>query len=323
MASNNTASTPAAPPAESEPPKQNFRLDNDSSATLTLPDGRKLGYAQYGSLTGRPIFYLHGLPGSRLEAAALDQLGLELGARVISVDRPGIGWSSPQPDRKLLDHPRDIGHLADHLGLDCYSVMGISGGGPPALACAAALPREKLKCVSIIVGLGPPDIGMSGAGLVHRVGFPYGFRYAPLSLVRWFWKFEGSGRVDLSEERRLELMLQRPVANEKDGDFMKSGWPRLSVRATGETFAQGFEGVWLDGRLACVDFGFRVEDIRPDLPVHLWYGKQDVMVPPNHGVQIAARLGGDKVQLRVEDETHASMVVNKMREILEALVRST
>lgn len=163
---------------------------------------------------------------------------------------------------------------------------------------------------------------MSGADWVHRLGFPLGFRYAPLSVVRWFWKLEGSGRLDLSDERRLELLLQKPIAHEKDIDFMKTDWPRLSLRSTRESFAQGFDGVWQDGRLVCMDYGFRIEDIRPELPVHLWYGKLDTFVPPNHGVQIAARLGG-RAYLRLEDETHASIVVNQMKEILEHLVRST
>lgn len=120
-ATNNPVSAP--PALVDEPPRPRFRTDNDSSDTITLPDGRKLGYAQYGSLTGKPIFYLHGLPGSRLEAAGFDELGLKSGARVISVDRPGIGWSSPHSGRTLLDHPKDIELLAKHLGLDKYSVL--------------------------------------------------------------------------------------------------------------------------------------------------------------------------------------------------------
>jgi hypothetical protein len=71
-----------------EPPRPRFRTDTDSSDTLTLPDERKLGYTRYGSLTGRPIYYLHGLPGSRLEAAGFAELGLKVGARLIAVDRP-------------------------------------------------------------------------------------------------------------------------------------------------------------------------------------------------------------------------------------------
>ncbi|KAL5340158.1 alpha/beta-hydrolase [Aspergillus crustosus] len=301
---------------------ERFRTDNDSSDTMILPGGRTLGYAQYGLLTGKAVFYLHGLPGSHLEAAGFDTLGLEIGARVIAVDRPGIGWSSPHPGRSLLDHAKDLDQLATHLQLDGYSVLGISGGGPYALSCAFTSPSDKLKCVSIVCGLGPPDIGMKGAGWVHRLGFPLGFRYAPLGLVRWFYKYEGSGRLDLTDEQRLKRLLQRPVGHEKDNDFMRTDWPRLSVQSTRECFKQGFEGVWQDGRLMCTDFGFRIEDIRPGLPVQLWYGKFDTSVPLNHGVQIAARLG-ERADLRVVDETHASIVVNCMRDVFEALLASS
>ena len=106
-----------------EPPKCAFRLDTDSSDTVTLPDGRKMGYAQYGSLTGKAILYLHGLPGSRIEAASYHDLGLELGVRIIATDRPGIGWSSHHPGRTLLDFPKDLEQLTKHLELDEYSVL--------------------------------------------------------------------------------------------------------------------------------------------------------------------------------------------------------
>lgn len=123
MGTKDQGTSPMATTEPNDAPKQHFRTDNDSSATFTLPDGRKLGYAQYGSPTGRPIFYMHGFPGSRLEAAGFDDLGKELGARIISVDRPGIGWSSPQPGRTLLDFPKDVEQLGNHLGLDRYSVF--------------------------------------------------------------------------------------------------------------------------------------------------------------------------------------------------------
>ena len=106
-----------------EPVKCRFRLDNDSSATLVLPDGRKLGYAQYGPLTGRAVFYHHGLPGSRIEAAVFDEMTIDPPARIIAVDRPGYGWSSPHPGRTLLDHAKDIEYLANYLELDDYGVL--------------------------------------------------------------------------------------------------------------------------------------------------------------------------------------------------------
>lgn len=116
----------------STPPTQNitypttdckFPLGNETSAKFTLPDGRELGYAQYGAPAGKPIFYQHGLPGSRIEAARLHGLGQELGARIIATDRPGYGWSSPQPGRTLLGFPRDVDQLATHLGIKSYSLL--------------------------------------------------------------------------------------------------------------------------------------------------------------------------------------------------------
>jgi hypothetical protein len=120
---SSAADISASTPPTQETPTSRTRLDNDNSDTLLLPDGRKLGYAQYGSQTGRAVLYVHGHPGSRLEGAHLHDLGLKLGARIIAPDRPGMGWSSPYPDRTLLDYPKDLEHLADHLKLESYGVL--------------------------------------------------------------------------------------------------------------------------------------------------------------------------------------------------------
>ena len=98
-------------------------MDNVNSDSLLLPDGRTLGYAQYGTPTGRAVFFVHGHPGSRFEGSHLHDLGLKLGARIISPDRPGMGLSSPQPGRTLLDYPKDLEHLANHLKLERYGVL--------------------------------------------------------------------------------------------------------------------------------------------------------------------------------------------------------
>jgi hypothetical protein len=100
-----------------------YILDDSTSATLTLPDGRKMGYAQYGSPTGKAILYNHGFAGSRIEASQHHELCTELGLRLISTDRPGHGWSSPHPGAKLLDWPNDLECLAEHLELESYAVM--------------------------------------------------------------------------------------------------------------------------------------------------------------------------------------------------------
>ncbi|KAF1911059.1 hypothetical protein BDU57DRAFT_507692 [Ampelomyces quisqualis] len=93
---------------------------------------------------------------------------------------------------------------------------------------------------------------------------------------------------------------------------------RLTVRANDQAFRQGYDGVWDDGKRSCRPWGFRVEDVRRDLRVQLWYGREDVYVPLVYGVQIAARLGG-RTELRVEEESHAGIGVHWKRENLEGL----
>lgn len=103
-----------------------YILGNSHSHTFSLPDGRKLGYADYGDPKGKPILYQHGLPGSRIEATRYHDLGKELGLRIISTDRPGHGWSSPFEKfgtRTVRSWAEDVNELAEGLGLSEYAVM--------------------------------------------------------------------------------------------------------------------------------------------------------------------------------------------------------
>lgn len=303
-----------------------YRLDTTSSGTLVLPDGRKLGYAEYGALTGQPILYLHGLPGSRLEAASLDHVASEVGARIIAIDRPGIGWSSSHKSRTLLSHAQDVEALTNHLRLQQYGVLGISGGGPYALACARSLPADKLRAVSIVCGLGSPDMGYSGMNWISRIGWTFGAGKFP-NICRWWFSREPAARLDLSDEERMRRVRKRfekekTKMNPKDlavfGD-MDLMW--LQLRSSREAFGQGIDGVSDDFRLLNADFGLRIEDIRKDLPVQLWYGRLDTDVPLQHGEKIASRLG-DNANLRVSDDTHASISADRKEEFLGELVRA-
>lgn len=302
-----------------------YRLDNGPSVSLTLPDGRKLGYAQYGLRTGHAVFYLHGYPGSRIEAASFDSIAARLGVRIIAVDRPGIGWSSPHPNRTILDHAKDIECLAKQLELCSYGVLGISGGGPYALACAAAFPASELKAISVVCGLGPPDMGYREMCWSNFIGFTLATQYFP-GLVRWWVGREPANRLDLTDEDRFGRLQRATLKNkskthpEDFAVFSDIDLTRLYLSSSRESFCQGFDGFLQDGKLISNDFGFRIEDIRSDLPVQLWYAKLDIYVPISHGEQIAARLGPN-AHLRREDETHASISAMREEEILGDLVR--
>jgi hypothetical protein len=164
---------------------------------------------------------------------------------------------------------------------------------------------------------------MTGADLAHRLSWPYGIRYAPYWMGRMFWRSMAIGRLDLTENQRLEMLLKETAkAPEKDRDIFEDvDLMRLSIRSNQEAFSQGYDGVWDDGKKSCTEFGFRLQDIREDLKVQLWYGKDDCFVPLIQGLQIAARLDG-RAQFRVEEESHAGIAVHYRREILEAISAS-
>jgi pimeloyl-ACP methyl ester carboxylesterase len=124
--------------------------------TITLKDGRKLGFAEYGDPAGKIVFHFHGRAGSRLERPADEAILTNLGLKLVSTDRPGHGLSDPHPNHELLDWPDDISWLADHLGLDKFYVRGWSAGGPHALACAYKL-ADQVLAGAIVSGLAPPD----------------------------------------------------------------------------------------------------------------------------------------------------------------------
>ena len=125
---------------------------------IELQDGRMLGYVEYGVPDGVPVFYFHGFPSSRLDWLFFDAEDpvTELNARIIAPDRPGFGLSDLQRGRRLLDWPADVAALADALQINRFAVLGISGGGPYAAACAFGIP-ERLTRAGIVCGMGPAD----------------------------------------------------------------------------------------------------------------------------------------------------------------------
>src|SRR5258706_454018 len=114
--------------------------------SIQLHDGRTLAYAEYGEPEGRALLYFHGGADSRLEARLLAEQARCAGIRLIGIDRPGMGRSHFKKGRRLLDWPDDVIELADHLGIERFAVIGVSGGGPYALACAYKIPNRLIAC---------------------------------------------------------------------------------------------------------------------------------------------------------------------------------
>ncbi|MBI3851438.1 MAG: alpha/beta hydrolase [Verrucomicrobia bacterium] len=278
---------------------------------ITLTDGRQLGFAEYGDAQGRPVYYFHGWPGSRLEAHAMGPIASELGVRIIAVDRPGYGLSEFQPHRRIFDWPEDVVQLADSLKLDRFGVIGVSGGGPYALVCAARIPN-RLNTATIVCGLGPLDAPEATRGMMRHNRFLLSLgRRAPW-LARWLlgcaiWVVRHNPQLYLSP-RLLTELPEPDRAALRYGEFR-----HMLFASTMEAFRQGTRGPFHDGRLYAQPWGFQLADITRE--ILLWHGEQDVFVPVALGSHQAQLLPRCRARF-LPDEGHLSLPLNHIREIL-------
>jgi pimeloyl-ACP methyl ester carboxylesterase len=121
---------------------------------MRLPDGRRIGYAEFGDAKGLPVLAIHGTPGSRYMFALTDQAARERGLRIIAPERPGYGLSDYRRRDALAQTAEDVNALADGLGLDRFALIGVSGGGPHAMAAAASIP-DRVALLALISPVGP------------------------------------------------------------------------------------------------------------------------------------------------------------------------
>jgi pimeloyl-ACP methyl ester carboxylesterase len=139
-----------------------------------LPGGRRIGYAEYGDPSGAVVLWFHGTPGARRQFPLLGRRAAnKLGLRVVVVERPGSGLSDPHPYAAVADWATEMAHVADALGAQRLGVVGLSGGGPYALACGAVPPlAAHVAAVAVLGGtvpsVGPETIAGSVADLARR-----------------------------------------------------------------------------------------------------------------------------------------------------------
>lgn len=155
-----------------------------NQATITLKDGRTVGYAEYGAAAGVPLFSFHGTPGSRIVSQVYDRAATAAGLRIIAPERPGYGLSSRAPDRHIEDYPAEIAEIANHFGFERFVVVGSSGGAIYAASCAALLLDRVIAAglVSSMMPLIVPGM-MTGMALPNQIFF---------GLARWLPGVAGS-----------------------------------------------------------------------------------------------------------------------------------
>jgi len=254
---------------------------------ISLQDGRRLGWYEFGDEAGEPCLFLPGAATSGRAGLALDRAATSTGIRLISIDRPGLGTSDPAHPRPLADWADDIRELIDQLGLDRVGVLGHSAGGAFALAVSCRLADRVSKTV-IGAGSGPYSEGwFREAAKMSRIA--RGYYWLALRTPGLF------GALLKSSTPRSEKGIDRTMSmitrgKSPDALFARthSDETRVSLEAAADGFRQGSQGPTNDIRLVCLPWGFQLEEVGGR--VGWWHGEQDANVRAAAGRAIAARL---------------------------------
>ncbi len=245
-------------------------------------DGSTVGWESYGDPDGVPVLWCHGGLSSRLDASLAYDGARKAGARIISIDRPGIGRSAPAPVAAVDAWPPVAGAVMDQLGYERFAVAGWSAGAPYALACAHRF-GTRVRGVATVAGMYPvvdPDRRRELGLLLDRVLL----RIAPRH------RRTAQAIVALAASPP-DRVLRRALLRSATGPE-RSALAALRVdEAVGflrESVRQGAAGVVDDYRMIGADWGFALGAV--DLPVTVWHGADDPLVPLRHGSRLAAEL---------------------------------
>jgi pimeloyl-ACP methyl ester carboxylesterase len=290
----------------------------DSSDYVRLPDGRRLDFRVSGPADGLPLVFHHGTPGAMTPLRALERAAHARGLRLVTASRPGYGDSSRQPGRRVVDVAADTEAVLNAIRADRCLVAGWSGGGPHALACGARLGAA--VAVLVIAGVAPYDAEgldwMSGMGAENIVEFSAALQGE--EVLRSYLRQEGEQLREITAAdivSSLETVLpdvDRAVLTGEFGEDMAASF-REAVRT-------GVDG-WLDDDLAFANsWGFSLDEV--SVPMLIWQGTADLMVPFAHGQWLAARLPAARAHLE-DGEGHLSVGLGALDRMLDELTAAS
>ena len=285
------------------------------TAEIRTGKGRRILLARYGDPEGLPVAYCHGTPSSRLEAQIADAAARKLGIHLFAPDRPGYGGSDPLPPVDVASWNDDLARTADHLGIDRFHLIGVSGGGPYALGAAARL-GERIRGLALVCPLGPiqnPALRrpMSPAA---RLAFFLAER-APWALPIFFGPLTAAV---LRRFPRLTFALLESQLPESDRRTLAD----RRIRACFETsiregLRQGGDGARRDFRHYVRPWGFDLTAVSQK--VTLWHGEADRVVPIVQSRHLARALPRCECRF-LAHEGHYSLPCRQVESILYQLV---
>jgi pimeloyl-ACP methyl ester carboxylesterase len=282
---------------------------------IAVGDDRQIGFAEFGDPQGRAVFWLHGTPGARRQIPMEARVYAEQREiRLIGIDRPGIGSSTPYQYDTIFAFADDLRTIADTLGIDKFEVIGLSGGGPYTLACAAAMP-DRVVAAGVLGGVAPvrgadaisggvSTLITAAAPVVEVAGAP--LRLAASTLIRFIRPVAEPAlymyaRISPEADRQL---LIRPEFKAMFLDDLLNG--------SRKQLAAPFADVVVFAR----DWGFRLDEVK--VPVRWWHGDRDHIVPFEHGQHVVSRLP-DAQLTHLPGESHLAGL-GRAEEILGTMV---
>jgi pimeloyl-ACP methyl ester carboxylesterase len=295
-----------------------------SSEFFTLACGRTLCYGVYGaSNSTTTIFYHHGLPGSHVEALGYDAVAQKRNARVISIDRPGLGGSTYQAGRRLLDWPHDLLELADHLKIHQFTVLGVSGGGPYALACLFQLPRSRCIGGGMLASMYPLSLGMTGMMLQNRVLFNVA-GWSTWLVSKALDLSMGNVARDVEHAEKLEQLFDydfqsKPSPDRTAWENDEGGVRKILMASLREAVKNGSHGAAWEAYILSSDWGFDLKDLRgEDGNIIIWHGALDINSPAAMAEKAGDMIQGAEVRI-LESEGHFSTIVKMIEAVTDRL----
>ena len=290
----------------------------EENQTISLPDGRQLGYLIVGK--GKPVFYFHGTASSRLEVLLLKEITRKKRLRLIGVDRPGAGLSTFAPKKRLRDFNADINHLADHLGVDRFAVLGWSGGGPYALTYLAFFPERVTQAVIAASPALPFDVATAHNNALARFAMKFP-SLGMLALKRLQAQvLNANADVEAFLQSRNGKNMFKSWSKEDAKFFEDKTWATLMYASMAEAFRQGDDGVkavFQEHQLFMKTWPKEVLKIPPG-KVDVWQGTEDKTCRVDNAYRIAEAVPGVHLEI-FQGKGHCVMFGN-LEKLGETLV---
>jgi pimeloyl-ACP methyl ester carboxylesterase len=292
-----------------------FSLEPRLEGTFRVAHHRQISFAEYGDPHGKLLFWFHGTPGGRRQLSPYAHpLAQKLGVRLITLERPGVGYSTPHVYPNVLGWADDVGTIADALGEEKFACAGLSGGGPYVLACAYRFP-ERMIVGAVLGGVAPSrghdavDGGAVGlarkfAPLIEIGRRPAGDLFHRLVRVLKPFRSQAYGLYLAIAPEGDKRVFRRPEMKEMFLDDILR-----SMRKQAHAFPT-------DVVLFTRDWGFSLRDIR--IPVRFWHGDADNIVPLEH-VQHMMTLVPD-AELRIRPEESHLGTLDAIEEIFKVVL---